>query len=409
MGQFTKSNVNLSSDFVESILLDNRGIKWIGTDEGLNLITHSNNYTFYSNISNKAGILNSEVHKIKELDNNYVAIFSNSGISFFNPKTFTFKQLELKSKPIDLYFDIETKKYWVTTVSSGIYILNEFVDIEKNLLYDPLNPITLSSSNFDLNNNNKLIDFFDESSIYIGTPNGFNVFDKSQENIRRYFKQRSSALLSNKINSVLRVSEKELLVATDNGINFFNTSSKKFNKKVVGLGKNISHIFNIRGDEYCFITEDKLYTFDLSDYKTAPETSAKLDLNYENQNLSVLKKDSLLYVYAKGFNRLIFVDLKEFTKSNYEFKSNIQTVSLSNGQTYVGTNQGVYEMSNSLNFIENKKISGVYFYNNSSENELFVFKNEIAINKKKIKVPLQTEINTQTQFEFFGLNRKLKF
>ena len=75
VGQFTKSNVNLSSDFVESILLDNRGIKWIGTDEGLNLITHSNNYTFYSNISNKAGILNSEVHKIKELDNNYVAIF----------------------------------------------------------------------------------------------------------------------------------------------------------------------------------------------------------------------------------------------------------------------------------------------------------------------------------------------
>ena len=401
MGQFSKLNVNLSSDFVESILLDNRGIKWVGTDEGLNLITHSNNYSFYSNISNKTGILNSEVHKIKELDNNYVAIFSNSGISFFNPKTFSFKQLELKSKPIDLYFDTATKKYWVTTVSSGIYILNKSRDIEKNLLYDPLNPLTLSSSNFDLNNSNKLVDFFDESSVYIGTPNGFNIFDKSQKNIRRYFKQRSSALLSNKINAILRISEKELLVATDNGINFFNTRSKKFNKDVISSGKNISHLFNIDGDEYCFISEDKLYTFNLRNVNATLEMAPALDLNIEDQNLNIIKKDNILYVYAKGSNRLIFVDLKDFTKSNYDFKSNIQTLSLSNEQSYVGTNQGIYEMSNSLNFIENKKINGVYFYNNYSQNELFVYKNEIVINKKKIKVPFQTEINTQTQFEFF--------
>ena len=33
-GQFKKSDIGLSSDFVESILIDQRGIKWIGTDEG---------------------------------------------------------------------------------------------------------------------------------------------------------------------------------------------------------------------------------------------------------------------------------------------------------------------------------------------------------------------------------------
>ena len=41
----------------ESILFDKRGGEWIGTDEGLNLITHSDNESFYSNISNKKGLL----------------------------------------------------------------------------------------------------------------------------------------------------------------------------------------------------------------------------------------------------------------------------------------------------------------------------------------------------------------
>ena len=49
-GQFTKSNIELSSDFVESILIDKRGGEWIGTDEGLNLITHNDNNSFFSNI-----------------------------------------------------------------------------------------------------------------------------------------------------------------------------------------------------------------------------------------------------------------------------------------------------------------------------------------------------------------------
>ena len=58
-GQFSPSNFELSSNYVESFLKDSRGIMWIGTDEGLNLITPSDNFVFYSNISNKKGLLNS--------------------------------------------------------------------------------------------------------------------------------------------------------------------------------------------------------------------------------------------------------------------------------------------------------------------------------------------------------------
>ena len=95
-----------------------------------------------------------------------------------------------------------------------------------------------------------MIDFEDDYYIYIATPNGFNVYNKSQENIKRYFKQRSSSLLSNNINSIIRISETELLIATDKGINMFNTSSKKFSKTLIAEGKNVSHLFKINSDKY---------------------------------------------------------------------------------------------------------------------------------------------------------------
>ncbi len=89
--QFTPSNLDLSSSYVESFILDSRGVKWIGTDEGLNLVTTTDNTVFYSNISNKKGLLNSEVYSLKELNNGEIVAFSNEGLSFFNPKTFSFK------------------------------------------------------------------------------------------------------------------------------------------------------------------------------------------------------------------------------------------------------------------------------------------------------------------------------
>ena len=400
-GQFKKSDLNLSSEFIESILLDSRGIKWIGTDEGLNLITHSNTYPFYSNISNKKGILNSEVHKIKEINDNFIAVFSNSGISFFNPKTFSFSQLELKSKPIDIYFDNNTQKYWVTTVSSGIYILNSNKEIENNLIYDPLNPLTLSSSSFDASNDNKLIDFEDDYYIYIATPNGFNLYNKTQENIKRYFKQRSSSLLSNNINSVIRISETELLIGTDKGINFFNTSSKKFSKKIIAEGKNISHLFKINSYKYCFIAKGKLYYFDINNKNFNLDPS--LNILQTDERLNVIKEEDQLYAYFKGDNKLISVDLNELSKQTISLNSNIQTTIFSDNKLYIGTSQGVYEQKNTLKLVENKTLSGIYYYHNSNNN-LMVYKNKILVNNKKIKIPSGIDINSQTIFEFSKAN-----
>ena len=230
VAQYSSYDLELSSSYIESYLLDSRGGEWIGTDEGLNLITPSDNTVFYSNISNKKGILNSETYGLKELNNGLIAAFSNEGLSFFSPKTFSFKRVKLESRPVAINFDSLSNSYWVSSEFSGVYVLNSSLENQFNLKYDPLNPTTLSSSNFDYSNKNNLI-AFGEETIFIGTPNGFNVFNRSQKTVKRYLKQRSSSLLSNNIKSIVRISNKELFVATDNGINIFSELSEKFEKK----------------------------------------------------------------------------------------------------------------------------------------------------------------------------------
>ncbi len=124
-------------------------------------------------------------------------------------KTFSFKRVKLDSRPIALYFDSQLNNYWVSSEFSGLYVLNSSLEYQSNLKYDPLNPTTLSSSSFDYGNKNNLIDFAKER-VFVGTPNGLNVFNRSQKTFKRYIKQRSSSLLSNNIKSVLRFSNKEL-------------------------------------------------------------------------------------------------------------------------------------------------------------------------------------------------------
>ena len=69
--------------------------------------------------------------------------------------------------------------------------------------------------------------------MFVGTSNGFNVFNRKQKIFKRFFKKKRSSLISNNILSLARVDEKNILVATDGGINVFNTENESFLKDFV--------------------------------------------------------------------------------------------------------------------------------------------------------------------------------
>ena len=400
-GQFSLSNLELSSDYVESFILDSRGVKWIGTDEGLNLITTTDNSVFYSNISNTTGLLNSEVYSLQELNDGKIVAFSKEGLSLFNPKTFSFKRVKLGSRPIALYFDSQLNNYWVSSESSGIYVLDSSHERLFNLKYDPLNPTTLSSSNFDYNNKKNLVDFGEEK-IFIGTPNGLNVFNRSQKTVKRYIKQRSSSLLSNNIKSILRLSNKELLVATDNGVNIFNELSEKFDKKIFAKGKNIDLISEIDKNSYVIISEGNLYTYSSSD----KEIKFHYNISKES-NLTSFIKENHIYTYSKGGNHFNKITLKDFSKESFMIPAKIQTVSVDKkSKIFIGTDRGVYTNSNLSKLMMNTNYDpGVFFYNVSKKRTVSVYKDFILIsytnkkNQREKKFSHRIEINSNTKFE----------
>ena len=88
LGQTSYSKYNLSSNYIESIFYDRDGKLWIGTDEGLNLITSHDQYQFLADISDEKGILDSEIFKLNNLKNGNLAAFSINGLSIFNPKKY---------------------------------------------------------------------------------------------------------------------------------------------------------------------------------------------------------------------------------------------------------------------------------------------------------------------------------
>ena len=400
-GQFSLSNLELSSDYVESFILDSRGVKWIGTDEGLNLITTTDNSVFYSNISNTTGLLNSEVYSLQELNDGKIVAFSKEGLSFFNPKTFSFKRVKLGSRPIALYFDSQLNNYWVSSESSGIYVLDSSHERLFNLKYDPLNPTTLSSSNFDYNNKKNLVDFGEEK-IFIGTPNGLNVFNRSQKTVKRHIKHRSSSLLSNNIKSIIRLSNKEILVATDNGINIFNELSEKFDKKIFAKGKNIDLISEIDKNSYVIISEGNLYTYSSSD----KEIKFHYNISKES-NLTSFIKENHIYTYSKGGNHFNKITLKDFSKESFIIPAKIQTVSVDKkSKIFIGTDQGVYTNYNLSKLMMNTNYNpGVFFYNVSKKRTVSVYKDFILIsytnkkNQREKKFSHRIEINSNTKFE----------
>ena len=57
----------LSTNNTKSILIDDRNLLWVGTNEGLNLTDNIEFFTFYSNIKDTLSLLNSETNALFQL------------------------------------------------------------------------------------------------------------------------------------------------------------------------------------------------------------------------------------------------------------------------------------------------------------------------------------------------------
>ena len=154
--QIQEINFELSSLNVLDIKKQQNGLIWVATDEGLNVFYDDEKNVFYSNIQDSLSILNSKVDHLFITKSDHLIALSQDGLSVFDSETFNFKQINLASKPVSIVQDPYNFNLWVATENSGYYLINDKFELQDHYTFDPLSPLSISTSNL-IDNDKKTI------------------------------------------------------------------------------------------------------------------------------------------------------------------------------------------------------------------------------------------------------------
>ena len=341
-------DLDLNSKIVKDILQEDSGLIWIGTDEGLNVFYDDEKQVFFSNIQDSLSVLNSDIDRIIKDSKNNLIILTRDGISIFNSNTFGFKQLKLSSKPTSVNEDLNLGELWVSTENSGYYLINKDKQIDQHFRFDPLSPLSISSSNFLNANKNKII-LSDSLNVFLATQNGFNVYNRKLKTFRRYFKGDQTKLSTNLIVGVQYFKNK-VLIASENEVVIFYPGSSKFEKiffakekitSFISISDETPPVLSTLNEDYKLKFEDDKFLFELIEDK----------IILPNLNITKTKKN--IFFWEKGSSKITLTGLDFTNKSILKIKDPINSLSSGLGdEIFIGTNNGVKILSKEKTFVE---------------------------------------------------------
>ncbi|MDF1672515.1 MAG: two-component regulator propeller domain-containing protein, partial [Vicingaceae bacterium] len=210
----------LSQSDVSSILQDDKGLMWFGTQDGLNVYNGFNFNVFSHDLSDSNSISNNFIRAVLQDSSGLIWVATESGLNVFDRGSYAFKTVFRTQEKHNTWALTETKKYiWAGTEKS-------LIKIEKH---------TLKASNVSLNLSTltqklkvrKLTYLEKTRDIFIATEgNGlikYNIDLKESE----LFYQDNSLLKSDVVWDVLVDTESKIWIATNQGINFYDLKSKR--------------------------------------------------------------------------------------------------------------------------------------------------------------------------------------
>jgi serine phosphatase RsbU (regulator of sigma subunit)/ligand-binding sensor domain-containing protein len=412
LAQERKIELPLSSNKIEAVHIDNRGLIWLGTEEGLNIYNRETVNSFYSNIVDSTSLLNSETFRIQHLAGDTVIAFSKNGLNVFNPYGFNFSRIITKSAPVALIKDLSNNDYWLTTQNNGVLHFSQSLKPLKPLEYDPLNPLSISSAKFN-NNQRDIVNTSSSQFILIGTINGFNVFDRTQKTVRRFFKKTGSYLLSNEINDIEPLNANNLfLVATSGGLNVFDTKNNQFAKDVLFENQKVVDIAKVDSQSFLVLTETSLCKLSLlPNGSFGPIQIISTNKSYADAHFCFGKKE--IFIWAPNQSSFIQYNKISGTINELSIKNNITAFAIDekSDDLVIGTLNGVFTISNFKQFINeapsNIINSQILYYkaideSNSiiiSGSELSFIKNNAQVTKK-ISLPFLVGKNSSSKVSF---------
>ncbi len=235
---------SLSSDELNSILMDDNGNIWIGTKDGLNLLDTLNyKFVHFKNDKNdKNSIGDNNIQALYRDSKNRIWVGTLSGLSLLKynktaPEKSVFINYKYNPNNAESISDgkimaIVEDKYgylWIGSEETGLNFLdlNSFQEdnaVFYNFQNNPVDNTSLSHDNIEALYEDK------NGSIWVGTfGDGINMYNKLVKKFTHYKRDANNpnSLNNNFVNALLEDGD-YLWIGTDEGLNIFNRKNKTF-------------------------------------------------------------------------------------------------------------------------------------------------------------------------------------
>ena len=219
----------LSDNEITSVTNDGRGFIWLGTKEGLNRYDGYEVTVYNSNPFDTTALSGNRIWDIYKDHDGDIWSLTDKSLDLYIYGLNHFKRYGTGSKPTFVTQDHDGV-LWVATESNGLFSINKNSGEKRNYLFNPSDPYSISSSNFDSKQFNPIV--VDTSgNLWVGTLSGLNYYRKDKDFFQRFMSSESNlnTISNNRINTLL-VKHNEIYIGTPSGLDKVNTSNFSINR-----------------------------------------------------------------------------------------------------------------------------------------------------------------------------------
>ena len=192
----------LSDDQCMSISSDGSGFIWIGTNEGLNRFDGYTPKIYRSNPFDSTALSGNKIFDTYTDKNGSLWISTDKSIDKYLHGSDSFKRFFTGTSPTYITED-NNENIWVATLSNGLFRINKKSNLVTNYKFSPLDPTSISSNQF-IHSQNTSIVVDSNDNLWIATQNGLNFFDSQSGIFKRFYSKKNdlSTISSNIINTI---------------------------------------------------------------------------------------------------------------------------------------------------------------------------------------------------------------
>jgi ligand-binding sensor domain-containing protein/ribosomal protein L30E len=234
----------LSDDQCTAIAEDGNGFIWVGTNEGLNRYDGYLPKIYRSNPFDATALSGNRIFGTYIDNNGELWVSTEKSIDKYNLGRDEFVRHQTVTSPTFVAEDT-LGKLWVATLSSGLFELDKITGKMKKHIFSPLDPTSISSSQFSHNQNTSII-IDKNNNLWVGTTNGLNFFNRKTETFTRFYSKKDdiSSISSNKINT-LYFDGLNLWVGTPKGLDLINIETMTIERQSGNRWVSMLGLYNV--------------------------------------------------------------------------------------------------------------------------------------------------------------------